>query len=170
MAVLNEQKCCCSGCDGNIKDENLARAKEVIDINRNKEGALIPVLHEVQGLYGYLPEEILKIVSEELNISMSEIYGVATFYSIFSLKPKGKNVIRVCLGTACYVKGSQLLLDKLSEELEVEVGMTTADGNFTLESTRCIGACGLAPAIMVNDKVYGRLVAADIKNILEEYK
>lgn len=162
------QKCC--GCNGNHVDENLVKAKEVINSHKGTKGALIPVLHEIQGLYGYLPEDVLKIVSEELEISMAEIYGVATFYSIFSLKPKGKYIIRVCMGTACYVKGAQLLLDKLSEDLEVEVGSTTPDGKFTLEATRCIGACGLAPALMVNDKVYGRLVTDDIKKILEEYK
>lgn len=161
-------KCC--GCDGNHIDENLAKAKEVIMNHKGTEGALIPVLHKIQSLYGYLPEDVLRVVSEELDISMSEIYGVATFYSIFSLKPKGQYIIRVCLGTACYVKGSQLLLDKLSEELNIGVGETTPDNKFTLEATRCIGACGLAPALMINDKVYGRLVKEDIEKILEEYK
>lgn len=168
ITVQDLQKCC--GCSGNHVDEKLARAKEVINEHKNTKGALIPVLHEIQGLYGYLPEDVLQIVSTELNISMSEIYGVATFYSIFSLKPKGQYIIRVCMGTACYVKGAQLLLDKLSEELEVKVGETTKDGKYTLEATRCIGACGLAPALMVNDKVYGRLTKDDIKKILEEYK
>lgn len=162
------QKCC--GCDGNHIDENLTKTMEVITKHKDTHGALIPVLHEVQSLYGYLPEYILKVVSQELKISMSEIYGVATFYSIFSLKPKGEHIIRVCMGTACYVKGAQLLLDQLSEELEIEVGMTTIDNKFTLESTRCIGACGLAPALMIGDKVYGRLVKGDIKRILDEYK
>lgn len=166
MAEL--QRCC--GCDGNHEDENLAKAKEIVKNHKDTHGALIPVLHEVQGLYGYLPEHVLQMVSEGLDISMSEIYGVATFYSIFSLKPKGKYIIRVCMGTACYVKGAQVLLDELSDKLEVEVGHTTADGKYTLEATRCIGACGLAPALMVNDKVYGRLVKDDIKKILEEYK
>jgi NADH-quinone oxidoreductase E subunit len=168
MAVQDVQKCC--GCEGNHIDENLTKAKEIINSHKGTQGALIPVLHGVQSLYGYLPEDVLKIVSEELQISMSEIYGVATFYSIFSLKPKGEYIIRVCMGTACYVKGAQLLLDQLSEELDIKVGETTSDNKFTIESTRCIGACGLAPALMVNDKVYGRLTKDDIKKILAEYK
>jgi NADH-quinone oxidoreductase E subunit len=166
--VQDVQKCC--GCNGDHIDENLAKTIEVIKNHKDTQGALIPVLHEVQGLYGYLPEDVLKIVSEELQISMSEIYGVATFYSIFSLKPKGKYIIRVCMGTACYVKGSQLLLDQLCDELEIKVGETTVDNKFTIESTRCIGACGLAPALMINDKVYGRLTKDDVKKILQEYK
>lgn len=165
--MSNEQKCCC-GC--NQKDERFEKAKEVIVSHKETKGALIPVLHEIQGLYGYLPEDILKVVSEELNIPMTEIYGVATFYSIFSLEPKGEHVIKVCLGTACYVKGSQLLIDKLQEELNIEVGKTTADGKFTLEATRCLGACGLAPVMTIDEKVYGRLVPDDITKILEEYK
>lgn len=168
--MQNEVKCCCGDCGNVQNDEKLVKVKNAIEKYKTTKGALIPVLHEIQSLYGYLPEDILKIVSEELSISMSEIYGVATFYSIFSLKPKGEYIIRVCMGTACYVKGAQLLLDKLSEDLGIQVGETTEDGKFTLESTRCIGACGLAPALMVNDKVYGRLVKEDIKNILKEYK
>jgi NADH-quinone oxidoreductase subunit E/NADP-reducing hydrogenase subunit HndA len=101
---------------------------------------------------------------------MSEIYGVATFYSIFSLEPKGEHVIRVCLGTACYVKGSQLIIDKISQELQLEVGKTTKDGKFTLEATRCLGACGLAPVMTIDEKVFGRLVPEDIPAILAEYK
>jgi NADH-quinone oxidoreductase subunit E/NADP-reducing hydrogenase subunit HndA len=101
---------------------------------------------------------------------MTEIYGVATFYSIFSLKPKGEHVIRVCLGTACYVKGSQLIIDKISQELNVEVGKTTEDGKFTLEATRCLGACGLAPVMTIGEKVFGRLVPEDNPGILAEYK
>ena len=170
MTLQNVEKCCECNCDCSHEDENLIKVREVLKAHKEVQGALIPVLHEVQGMYGYLPEDVLKVVSQELEIPMSEIYGVATFYSIFSLKPKGEYIIRVCMGTACYVKGAQLLLDKLSEELEIEVGMTSDDQKFTLESTRCIGACGLAPAIMINDKVYGRLVPADIKKILEEYK
>lgn len=167
MEVSNEQKCCC-GC--NQKDERFEKVKEVVESHKETKGALIPVLHEIQRLYGYLPEDVLKVVSEELNIPMTEIYGVATFYSIFSLEPKGEHVIKVCLGTACYVKGSQLLIDKISEELDVQVGKTTDDGKFTLEATRCLGACGLAPVLTVDEKVYGRLVPDDIPKILEQYK
>lgn len=162
-----EKNCCC-GC--NQHKDGLAEAREIINKFKGMDGALIPVLHGLQNAYGYLPEDILQLVSMELNIPMTEIYGVASFYSFFSLEPKGKNVIRVCLGTACYVKGAQGLIDKISEELNVQVGKTTEDGLFTLEATRCLGACGLAPVLMIGDRVYGRLVPSDIPKILAEYK
>lgn len=162
-----EKKCCCNCGE---KDDRLEEVKKVIQKNKDSKGALIPVLHSIQNAYGYLPEDVLHLVSEELNVPMTEIYGVATFYHFFSLKPKGEHVIRVCLGTACYVKGSQLLIDKLSEILGVELGDTTKDGKFTLEATRCIGACGLAPAMMIGEKVYGRMTPDAIPKILEEYK
>ena len=165
--LLNENKCCCGS---QQTDERLEKIKEVIASHKDTKGALIPVMHEVQDTYGYLPEEVLQLVSEELGVPMSEIYGVATFYSIFSLKPKGEHLIRVCLGTACYVKGSQLLIDKLSELLNISVGETTEDGKFTLEATRCLGACGLAPVMTIGDKVYGRLSPEDIPGILKEYE
>lgn len=164
--MSNDQKCCC-GCKD--EDENIIKVREAIAAHKESKGALIPILHEIQGIYGYLPEDVLDLVSQELSIPMSEIYGVATFYSIFSLQKKGEHIIRVCLGTACYVKGSQTILDKLSEYLNIEVGKTTSDGKFTLESTRCLGACGLSPAMMIDEKVYGRLVPEDIPKILEEY-
>ncbi len=151
-------------------DERLEQVKEVIQSLKNVKGALIPVLHKVQDLYGYLPEEVIEVVSAELSIPMAEIYGVATFYSYFSFAPKGEHVIKVCLGTACYVKGSQALLDKLSNELHVPANETTEDGKFTLEATRCLGACGLAPVLMIDDEVYGELVPSDIPRILKKYK
>lgn len=144
--------------------------EEVIEKLKDTKGALIPVLHETQHIYGYLPEDALEKISEKLNIPMSEIYGVASFYSIFALQPKGEHVIKVCLGTACYVKGSQAIIDRISKELDVEVGKTTKDGKFTLEATRCLGACGLAPVMMIGEKVYGRLSPDDVPGILEEYK
>jgi NADH-quinone oxidoreductase subunit E/NADP-reducing hydrogenase subunit HndA len=165
--VEKEKKCCCSCGE---KDDRIEQVKEMIESNKDTKGALIPVLHKVQHLYGYLPEDVLHLVSEGLDVPMTEIYGVATFYHIFSLEPKGEHIIRVCLGTACYVKGSQLLIDKLSQILGIELGNTTKDNKFTLEATRCIGACGLAPAMMIGEKVYGRLTPDDIPKILEEYK
>jgi NADH:ubiquinone oxidoreductase subunit E len=165
--MLKEVKCCCECVTA---DERLEKVKEILNSHKEMKGALIPVLHEIQNIYGYLPEDVLKIVSIELNVPMPEIYGVASFYSIFSLKPKGEHIIRVCLGTACYVKGAQKLIDELSKELNVEVGKTTANGKFTLEATRCLGACGLAPVMTIGEKVYGRLVPEDIKKILEEYR
>lgn len=162
-----EKKCCCSCGE---KDDRIEEVKRTIESNKDTKGALIPVLHKIQHIYGYLPEDVLHLVSEGLDVPMTEIYGVASFYHFFSLEPKGEHVIRVCLGTACYVKGSQLLIDKLSDILGVELGDTTKDGKFTLEATRCIGACGLAPAMMIGEKVYGRLTPDAIPKILEEYK
>ncbi|WP_435790899.1 NADH-quinone oxidoreductase subunit NuoE [Clostridium sp.] len=159
---------CCSEC-GEI-DIRLEKVKDITKKLKEMKGALIPALHEVQKLFGYLPEEALQVVSEELNIPMSEIYGVSTFYSQFTLEPKGEHIIKVCLGTACYVKGAQDIIERLSSVLEVEVGKTTSDGKFTLEAARCLGACGLAPVLMVDDKVYGRLIPADVIRIIEEYK
>ncbi|WP_291636954.1 NADH-quinone oxidoreductase subunit NuoE [Clostridium sp.] len=164
---MAEEKCC-AGCGET--DVRLEKVKDITEKFKDMKGALIPVLHEVQKLFGYLPEEALQVVSEELNISMSEIYGVSTFYSQFTLEPKGEHIIKVCLGTACYVKGSQDILDRFSSILEVEIGKTTSDGKFTLEAARCLGACGLAPVLMVDDKVYGRLIPDDVIRIIEEYK
>jgi len=166
MILLTEEKCC-SGCTE--IDIRFEKVKDITKKFKVMKGALIPVLHEVQKIFGYLPEQALQIVSEELNIPMSEIYGVSTFYSQFTLEPKGEHIIRVCLGTACYVKGSQGILNRLSQELNVEVGKTTADGKFTLEATRCLGACGLAPVMTIDEKVYGRVTLDDIRRILDEY-
>ncbi|WP_040952085.1 NADH-quinone oxidoreductase subunit NuoE [Gorillibacterium massiliense] len=159
--------CCCGG---EKTDEKLEKVKAAIENLKGLKGALIPVLHEVQDIYGYLPEDVLKLVSAELKMSLAEIYGVATFYSFFSLTPKGEHVIRVCMGTACYIKGAQGLLDRLSQELNVPVNGTTADNKFTLDATRCLGACGLAPVLTIGEKVYGRLTPNDVPKILKEYK
>lgn len=142
---------------------------EIIARHKEEAGALIPVLHEAQDLYGYLPEEVQRIISRELNIPMAEIYGVITFYTQFSLKPKGQFKISVCLGTACYVKGSGDILERIKKKLNIDVDECTEDGKFSLDATRCIGACGLAPVMTVNDDVYGRLVPEDIDAILEKY-
>jgi NADH-quinone oxidoreductase subunit E/NADP-reducing hydrogenase subunit HndA len=164
--VSNENKCCC-GCSQ--EDPRLAELKDFIASHKDTKGALIPVMHKVQTLYGFLPEDVLLIVSDELKVPMTEIYGVASFYSFFSLVPKGEHIIRVCLGTACYVKGSQLIIDEISKELNIEVGQTTTDGKFTLEACRCLGACGLAPAMIIGEKVYGRLTPEKVAGILAEY-
>ena len=165
--LLNHEKLCCNCI---VEDIRLEKVKEIIKEIKDIKGGLIPILHEIQIIFGYLPEEALKIVSEELDISMSEIYGVATFYSQFTLEPKGEHIIKVCLGTVCYVKGAQDILDRLCSVLEVEVGKTTKDGKFTVEAARCLGGCGLAPILMVDDKVYGRLIPDDVIRIVEEYK
>lgn len=145
------------------------KLKTVIEKHKDTRGALIPVLHEAQQIYGYLPIEVQKLVSEEMNISLAEIYGVVTFYTQFTIKPKGKYTISVCLGTACYVKGAGDIIDRIKTRLGLEVGDCTADGKFSLEAARCIGACGLAPVMTVNDDVYGRLALDDIDGILDKY-
>ncbi|MEG0979310.1 MAG: NAD(P)H-dependent oxidoreductase subunit E [Oscillospiraceae bacterium] len=142
---------------------------EIISGIKSQKGALMPILQQAQELYGYLPIEVQSIIAKELGLSLSEVYGVVTFYSQFTLNPKGENRVSVCLGTACYVKGSQDILLKLQEELGIEAGGITEDGKFSLDATRCIGACGLAPVMTVNDDVYGQLVADDIPNIIKKY-
>ena len=141
-----------------------------IEENKSLPGALMPVLQKAQEIYGYLPEEVQEMVAAGLNIPMEEVYGVVTFYSQFSLNPKGKYKISVCLGTACYVKGAGDIFDKLSQSLGIASGECTPDGKFSLEACRCIGACGLAPVITINDDVYGRLVPDEIEGILKKYE
>lgn len=141
----------------------------VIEKHKGQDGALIPVLHEAQDIYGYLPIEVQQIISDGLGVSMAEIYGVVTFYTQFSINPKGVYKIGVCLGTACYVKGSGNILDRIKDKLGIDVDGCTPDGKFSLDATRCIGACGLAPVMTVNDDVYGRLVPEDVDGILEKY-
>ena len=155
-------------CDGSC-DEKLVKLQEIIAENKDKQGSLIHVLHEAQLIYGYLPIEVQKIIAEGMNIPLAEVYGVVTFYAQFSLKPKGEDKISVCLGTACYVKGADLVLDKLKESLDIQVGDCTEDGKFSLDACRCIGACGLAPVLTINNDVYGRLVPDDIPGILAKY-
>ena len=150
--------------------EQEAQLAALIAEYKGKEGNMMPVLQGAQEIYGYLPVEVQKMIAVGLDVSLEEVYGVATFYSQFSLQPKGEYVCGVCLGTACYVKGSQAVLDKLCEELEINPGDTTKDGKFTVQATRCLGACGLAPVMMINDDVFGRLTPAEIPGILEKYK
>ena len=149
--------------------EQEKQLKAVIDANKHDSSRLMAVMQEAQGIYGYLPIEVQSIIARELDISVEEVYGVSTFYSMFNLAPKGKYQISVCLGTACYVKGSQEVLDKICEVIGVEANECTADGKFSVEACRCIGACGLAPVFTVNDEVYGRLTADDVPGILAKY-
>jgi len=141
----------------------------VIEAHKDQEGAVIPVLHEAQEIYGYLPIEVQKIISEGLGVPLAEIYGIVTFYAQFSLFPKGAYKIGICLGTACYVKGSGDILEKTKELLGIDVGECTPDGKFSIDATRCIGACGLAPVMTINDDVYGRLTVGEIEDILKKY-
>ncbi|MBQ7376568.1 MAG: NAD(P)H-dependent oxidoreductase subunit E [Clostridia bacterium] len=133
-------------------------------------GALMPVLQQAQEIYGYLPIEVQKMIALKMDVSIEEVYGVSTFYSQFVLNPKGEVAIAVCLGTACYVKGSGDILNKITDILGLPAGSTTPDGKYSLEATRCIGACGLAPVLTINNEVYGRLVPADMEGILAKYK
>lgn len=146
-----------------------AELLKVIAEKKDDRGTLMPILQKAQDIYGYLPIEVQTIISNEMNIPLEKIYGVVTFYSQFSLNPKGKYQISVCLGTACYVKGSGDIYNKLQEKLGIEGGGCTPDGKFSLEACRCIGACGLAPVITVNDEVYGRLTVDDVDDILKKY-
>lgn len=143
--------------------------REFILKEKDEPGALMPVLQKAQEIYGYLPIEVQTIVADMLGISLSEVYGVVTFYSQFSLNPKGDHRISVCLGTACYVKGADKILEALEEKLEIKVGECTPDGVFSLDSCRCVGACGLAPVMMVDDDVYGRMTVDQIDGILNKY-
>ncbi len=138
-----------------VTPEMMNKLMDTINENKKKPGPLMPTLHAAQEIFGCIPLEIQKIISKELDISVSTINGVVTFYSRFSTEPKGKHIVGVCLGTACYVRGSQEILDAVSKELEIGVGETSKDGNFTLQATRCLGACGLAPVFTIDDNVYG---------------
>jgi len=149
--------------------EQEAALLKVIANHKGEKGALMPILQKAQEIYGYLPIEVQTIISDELNIPLEKIYGVVTFYSQFALNPKGKYRISVCLGTACYVKGAGDLFNKLQELLGIEDGGCTPDGKFSLESCRCIGACGLAPVLTINDDVYGKLTVDELESILAKY-
>lgn len=143
--------------------------KEFIENEKSQPGALMPVLQKAQAIYGYLPIEVQSMIAQGLDVPLSEVYGVATFYSQFSLNPKGEHRISICLGTACYVKGADKILEGLEQTLGIKCGECTPDGVFSLDSCRCVGACGLAPVMMVDDDVYGRMTVDQIAGILEKY-
>ncbi|MBQ9743182.1 MAG: NAD(P)H-dependent oxidoreductase subunit E [Ruminococcus sp.] len=149
--------------------EQEAKLMEVIAEHKDDPGAVMPVLQKAQDIYGYLPIEVQAKIAEGLNVPMEEVYGVSTFYSQFSLTPKGEYTISVCLGTACYVKGSGDIFNKLSERLGIGSEECTPDGKFSLTACRCIGACGLAPVLTINEEVYGRLTVDDVDDILAKY-
>ena len=150
-------------------DEKSKKLLEIIEAEKSTPGSLIHILHEAQEIYGYLPLEVQKFISKHTGIPLAEIYGVVTFYAQFSLKPKGRYKISVCLGTACYVKGADKVLDRIKSELNMDVGDCSEDGKFSLDACRCIGACGLAPVITINDDVYGRLNESEVPGILAKY-
>ena len=150
--------------------EQEAKLRSCIEANKDDKSRLMAVMQEAQDIYGYLPREVQIMIAEGMDVPLEKVYGVATFYAQFALSPKGKYNISVCLGTACYVKGSQQVFDKVSECLGIGAGECTADGKFSFQDCRCIGACGLAPVMMINDDVYGRLVPEDIPGILAKYE
>ncbi len=160
----------CEGCNNKLTQDMYAELEQFINELPEKKGALIAVLHKAQEIFGYLPKEVQMFVGEKLNVPVSQVYGVVSFYSFFTMTPKGKHPISVCLGTACYVRGAGKVLDEFKKQLGIEVGQTTADGKFSLDALRCVGACGLAPVVLIGDKVYGRIGSADeVKKILSEY-
>ena len=156
-------------CDKNCCENKIKNETEIILENYPKEkDKLVAILNDVQERFGYVPKEAQLEISDYLSISMAEIYGVITFYSRFTLEPKGKYNISICLGTACFVKGSGAILDRAKERLKIEAGQTTADGKFSIDDVRCVGACGLAPVFMVNDEVYGNATVKKLDEVLDE--
>jgi NADP-reducing hydrogenase subunit HndA len=153
-----------------LKPNQVEQLKSVCKQFNNNPGELINVLHKAQSIFGYLPAEVQEVVAHELNIPIAKVYGVVTFYTYFTMLPKGKYPISVCLGTACYVRGAEKVLDEFKKQLNVVVGETTADGKFSLSCLRCVGACGLAPVVLVGDKTYGRVSPDGVKDILKEYE
>ena len=153
-----------------LKQSDVEKLKDICRSFHNDSGELINVLHKAQHTFGYLPAEVQEIVAEELNVPVAKGYGVVTFYSFFTMTPKGLHPVSVCTGTACYVRGAEKVLDEFKRILKVEVGDTTPDGKFSLSCLRCVGACGLAPVVMIGEKVYGRVSPDGVKDILNEYQ
>jgi len=153
-----------------LKQSQVDKIKDICNSFGNKPGELINVLHKTQGEFGYLPAEIQEVVADYLNMSVAKVYGVVTFYSFFTMLPKGKHPISICTGTACYVRGAEKVLEEFKKSLSIQVGETTPDGKFSLSCLRCVGACGLAPVAMIGEKVYGRVAPENVKDILKEYE
>lgn len=153
-----------------LKAHQIEKIQAICKEFNNEPGELINVLHKTQHTYGYLPAEVQEVIAHELNIPVAKVYGVVTFYTFFTMIPKGKHPISVCMGTACYVRGAEKVVDELKKKLGIKVGETTPDGKFSLSCLRCVGACGLAPVVMVGEKTYGRVSAEGIKDILKEYE
>jgi len=154
----------------NLRMESVKRIEEICDNRKNEKTPLIMILSDIQKEFGYVPLEVQEVVSKKTGISVAEIYGVVTFYSFFSLTPKGKYVIGCCLGTACYVKGGQSIINQFEEILGIKPGETTEDGLFTIDELRCIGACAAAPAVSINGKVYARVAVTDVPGIIADYR
>lgn len=167
---MNQRHCCRQDLPKQTEDPQQKRFLEVINAYVGEAGALIPILQETQEIFGYLPKNLIGTIAEKMKIPVAEVYGVATFYSQFRFTPVGRNLIRVCMGTACHVRGGPKILKAIEQELQIRAGQTTGDGNISLETVACMGACGLAPVISINKQVYGNLTAEMIPGILEKYK
>ncbi|MEN8155378.1 MAG: NAD(P)H-dependent oxidoreductase subunit E [Bacteroidota bacterium] len=152
-----------------LRADQIDKIHAICDSFGNQEGELINVLHKTQGTFGYLPAEVQEVISEKMEIPAAKVYGVVTFYSFFTMIPKGKYPVSICTGTACYVRGAETVLEEFKKQLEMEVGDASEDGLFSLSCLRCVGACGLAPVVLVGEKTYGRVAPDDVKEILEEY-
>jgi NADH-quinone oxidoreductase subunit E/NADP-reducing hydrogenase subunit HndA len=152
-----------------LSEYKVSELREVCKSFNNEPGELITVLHKTQGIFGYLPPEVQEIVAREMNVSVAHVYGVVTFYSFFTMTPRGEHPVSVCLGTACYVRGAEKVLEEFKKQLNIQVGETTPDGRFSLSCLRCVGACGLAPVVLVGEKVFGRVSPEGVKEILAEY-
>lgn len=153
-----------------LSDDKIQKINEICDSFDNEPGELVNVLHEAQTTFGYLPAEVQELIAHKLNVSVAHVYGVVTFYSFFTMVPKGEHPISICLGTACYVRGAEKILDEFKKELQIGVGETTPDKKFSISCLRCVGACGLAPVVMVGEKVYGRVSPDGVRAILDEYR
>jgi NADH-quinone oxidoreductase subunit E/NADP-reducing hydrogenase subunit HndA len=153
-----------------LKKEDVVKLKEICKSFNNQPGELINVLHKAQSHFGYLPAEVQEVIANELNVSVAKVYGVVTFYSFFTMTPKGQHPISICTGTACYVRGAEKVVDEFKRMLNINVGETTPDGKFSISCLRCVGACGLAPVVLVGEKVYGRVSPDGVKDILKEYE
>ncbi|HNR42277.1 MAG TPA: NADH-quinone oxidoreductase subunit NuoE [Bacteroidales bacterium] len=153
-----------------LRQEDVNKIKEICTSFNNDPQELINILHSCQEHFGYLPAEVQEVISSETDVPVAQIYGVVTFYSFFTMTPKGKHPISICMGTACYVRGAEKVLEEFKKELNLQVGQTTKDGKFSLSNLRCVGACGLAPVVLIGDKTYGRVAPDDVKKIIKEYE
>lgn len=154
----------------NVSREKLAELGKYIDSIEDKDGSLINILHEAQDMFGYLPQDVQLYIARQCGIPAAKVFGVVTFYSYFTMEPRGRHVINICTGTACFVKGAEKILNEFKEKLNIKDGNTSEDGMFTIDTLRCVGACGLAPVVMVDGKVYGRVKVEDVEGIINEYK
>jgi NADP-reducing hydrogenase subunit HndA len=153
-----------------LKEKDVDQLKQVCKEFNNEPGELINVLHKAQGIFGYLPAEVQEVVAREMHVSVAKVYGVVTFYSFFTMIPKGRHPISICTGTACYVRGAEKVLDEFKKRLNIKVGETSPDGKYSLSCLRCVGACGLAPVVLIGEKTYGRVSPDGVKDILKEYE